>query len=78
MAALKLLGTLGLLASLSIAGTLAPKECPADSPLSCQDSSAAEDTCCVNSPGGLVLLTQFWDTDPVTGPDDSWTLHGLW
>ena len=21
---------------------------------------------------------QFWDTDPVTGPTDSWTIHGLW
>ncbi|KAH8914203.1 ribonuclease T2 [Atractiella rhizophila] len=25
-----------------------------------------------------LLQTQFWDTDPVTGPDDSWTIHGLW
>ncbi|PGG99534.1 ribonuclease T2 [Blastomyces parvus] len=53
-----------------------PTECPADSELSCQGSS--QDTCCFNSPGGLLLLTQFWDTDPVTGPADSWTIHGLW
>jgi hypothetical protein len=24
------------------------------------------------------LQTQFWDTDPVTGPSNSWTIHGLW
>ncbi|RWA10200.1 hypothetical protein EKO27_g4911 [Xylaria grammica] len=29
-------------------------------------------------PGGDVLLTQFWDTAPSTGPSDSWTIHGLW
>ncbi|KAL8886545.1 MAG: hypothetical protein Q9215_005767 [Flavoplaca cf. flavocitrina] len=38
----------------------------------------AADTCCFNAPGGLLLLTQFWDTNPPTGPDDSWTVHGLW
>jgi hypothetical protein len=45
--------------------------------LSCQASNV-RDTCCVNAPGGLLLLTQFWDTTPVTGPVDSWTVHGLW
>ena len=24
------------------------------------------------------MQTQFWDTDPVTGPTTSWTIHGLW
>ncbi|KAE8146884.1 ribonuclease T2-like protein [Aspergillus avenaceus] len=52
--------------------------CPSDIPYSCQNSTAVEDTCCFNSPGGALLLTQFWDTDPATGPSDSWTLHGLW
>jgi hypothetical protein len=33
---------------------------------------------CFNSPGGALLQTQFWDTAPVTGPVDSWTVHGLW
>ena len=46
--------------------------------LSCHNSSAVEDLCCFNSPGGSLLQTQFWDTDPQTGPDDSWTIHGLW
>jgi ribonuclease T2 len=34
--------------------------------------------CCFESPGGLLLQTQFWDTHPATGPADSWTIHGLW
>ena len=54
--------------------------------LSC--SAAAQpglvDSCCVETFGGLVLSTQFWDT--YTGleskgqvlPKNSWTLHGLW
>ncbi|KAK2791366.1 ribonuclease T2-like [Emmonsiellopsis sp. PD_33] len=58
------------------ANIFGPKECPADGEISCQGSS--DDTCCFNEPGGLLLLTQFWDTDPVTGPTDSWTIHGLW
>ncbi|KAI0450979.1 ribonuclease T2 [Xylaria acuta] len=41
-------------------------------------NSSSVDACCVNKPGGLFLQPQFWDTDPVTGPDDSWTIHGLW
>ena len=69
---------MGLFAlSTLVAGVLAgPKACEADAPLSCQGD--AEASCCFNAPGGALLLTQFWDTDPVTGPKDSWTLHGLW
>ncbi|KIV99991.1 hypothetical protein, variant [Verruconis gallopava] len=52
--------------------------CPSDLPLSCQNTTAIQDLCCFNSPGGQLLQTQFWDTDPATGPDDSWTIHGLW
>ncbi len=51
--------------------------CSGDGPLSCHNSTAV-DTCCFNYPGGQLLQTQFWDTDPATGPSDSWTLHGLW
>ena len=53
--------------------------------LSCppQDPSLV-DSCCVETFGGLLLSTQFWDT--YTGlessgqllPTDTWTLHGLW
>ena len=46
--------------------------------LSCHNTSVVEDLCCFNAPGGALLQTQFWDTNPATGPEDSWTLHGLW
>ncbi|KAI0876263.1 ribonuclease t2 [Hypoxylon argillaceum] len=52
--------------------------CSADLPLSCSNTTAVQDLCCFNYPGGDILLTQFWDTDPSTGPSDSWTIHGLW
>jgi hypothetical protein len=52
--------------------------CPVDSPLSCHNSTEAPDSCCFIYPGGQILQTQFWDTSPVVGPVDSWTLHGLW
>ncbi|KAI0154938.1 ribonuclease t2 [Xylariaceae sp. FL1272] len=58
--------------------TAASLTCPNDLPLSCQNTTAVADTCCFNAPGGDLLLTQFWDTDPSTGPSDSWTVHGLW
>ncbi|KUJ15842.1 putative ribonuclease T2 [Mollisia scopiformis] len=64
-----------LLLRLSLAGT--PESCPANAAdLSCSGSST--NTCCINSPGGLFQQVQFWDTDPATGPSDSWTIHGLW
>lgn len=54
--------------------------------LSCSPGAQAglADSCCVETYGGLVLSTQYWDT--YTGlesqgqilPKDSWTLHGLW
>ncbi|KAI0030964.1 ribonuclease T2-like protein [Vararia minispora EC-137] len=56
--------------------TAASSGCPADGPISCQSSGAA--SCCLENPGGLILQTQFWDTNPSTGPDNSWTVHGLW
>jgi ribonuclease T2 len=46
--------------------------------LSCHNTTVVENLCCFNAPGGQILQTQFWDTNPPTGPDDSWTLHGLW
>lgn len=46
--------------------------------LSCHNTSAVENLCCFNYPGGALLQTQFWDTNPSTGPSDSWTIHGLW
>lgn len=46
--------------------------------LSCHNTATVQDTCCFNSPGGQLLQTQFWDTNPPTGPVSSWTIHGLW
>ncbi|KAH8891975.1 ribonuclease t2 [Thozetella sp. PMI_491] len=63
----------------AVSGALASSlSCPVDAPLSCQNTTSYENTCCFNYPGGDLLLTQFWDTDPSTGPADSWTIHGLW
>ncbi len=68
-------------------GGPSPDQCRhAKAELSC--SAAAQpglvDSCCVETFGGLVLSTQFWDT--YTGleshgqllPKNAWTLHGLW
>jgi ribonuclease T2 len=53
--------------------------------LSCPSQNASDvDSCCVETFGGLVLSTQFWDT--YTGlesqgqvlPKDTWSLHGLY
>lgn len=52
--------------------------CPASGPYSCQNTTAQANTCCFNSPGGALLQTQFWDTNPASGPSNSWTIHGLW
>jgi ribonuclease T2 len=55
----------------------ASTSCPL-SEVSCQTMYHGQDTCCFNYPGGQMLQTQFWDADPAVGPDDSWTIHGLW
>ncbi|KAJ7772897.1 ribonuclease T2 [Mycena maculata] len=51
--------------------------CPTNGTASC-GKPAGTNTCCFETPGGLLLQTQFWDTDPPDGPTDSWTIHGLW
>ncbi|KAA8893678.1 ribonuclease T2-like protein [Sphaerosporella brunnea] len=67
---MSLLYSLFTLASLALAqGNSA---CP--NILSCH-ATAPVDTCCTESPGGLVLSTRFWDN---LGPKQRWTLHGLW
>ncbi|TGJ87193.1 hypothetical protein E0Z10_g1606 [Xylaria hypoxylon] len=60
--------------------TLAPRATCSTIVQSCSSaaSSSSISSCCVNKPGGQFLQTQFWDTDPVTGPSNSWTIHGLW
>jgi ribonuclease T2 len=52
--------------------------CPIDIPLSCSNDTLVEDLCCFEYPGGVILLTQFWDYNPSVGPLDEFTLHGLW
>ncbi|SJX62821.1 related to ribonuclease M [Sporisorium reilianum f. sp. reilianum] len=50
-----------------------------DTCLSCSTAPTCPlDPCSTNTPGGLLLLTQFWDFAPAIGPADSWTIHGLW
>jgi len=55
----------------------APDVCT-NTQLSCHNTTAVANTCCFNAPGGLLQQTQFWDTNPATGPTNSWTIHGLW
>ncbi|KAF8511730.1 ribonuclease T2 [Hysterangium stoloniferum] len=51
-------------------------ECPQPPVLSCSVAATSVDTCCVLSPGGILVHTQFWDLD--VGQPDSWGIHGLW
>ncbi|GEQ68411.1 hypothetical protein JCM33374_g2079 [Metschnikowia sp. JCM 33374] len=51
--------------------------CPSNLPESCT-STSIDNSCCYESPGGVLVQTQFWDYNPATGPSDSFTLHGLW
>jgi len=55
----------------------ASSSCPTPE-ISCKTKYHGQDTCCFNYPGGQMLQTQFWDVDPPVGPDNSWTIHGLW
>lgn len=75
-------GTLGLLSlqnytSLRFLQDTGSPTCPLPQ-LSCKTQYDNQDTCCFNHPGGHILLTQFWDAEPAVGPDDAWTIHGLW
>ncbi|QPG74927.1 hypothetical protein FOA43_002265 [Brettanomyces nanus] len=53
-------------------------QCPVDTPLSCSNKTEVDDSCCFEYPGGIILQTQFWDYYPPVGPEDKFTLHGLW
>ncbi|KAG2076934.1 ribonuclease T2 [Suillus decipiens] len=53
--------------------------CGTSGPISCSNTNTpAADTCCYESPGGLIMQTQLWDTDVAGSPENSWTIHGLW
>lgn len=58
-------------------GSAFSSNCPSDAGVSCS-SSNQEASCCFESPGGVLVQTQFWDYSPSTGPSDLFTLHGLW
>ncbi|EGW31078.1 uncharacterized protein SPAPADRAFT_141979 [Spathaspora passalidarum NRRL Y-27907] len=53
-------------------------QCPIDIPISCTNSTPIVNSCCFESPGGMLLQTQFWNYNPAFGPDDEFTIHGLW
>lgn len=53
-------------------------QCPINLPMSCTNSTPIHNSCCFESPGGILLQTQFWDYYPPIGPNDTFTLHGLW
>lgn len=52
--------------------------CPADPPLSCSADAGTSDSCCYEGVNGVMLMTQLWDYDPAIGPEDLFTIHGLW
>jgi len=56
---------------------LASSSCSTSGPASCQNTTVETNLCCFEGQG-LIQQVQFWDTDPSTGPSDSWTIHGLW
>ncbi|KAF9531911.1 ribonuclease T2 [Crepidotus variabilis] len=57
---------------------LISSSCSTSGSASCHNTTSQSNLCCFESPGGLLLQTQFWDTNPSTGPSTSWTIHGLW
>lgn len=61
------LPVIALTGSAVAAGGGDASSCPNDIPLSCHNSTAVENTCCF-IPSGQLLQTQFWDTEPATGP----------
>ncbi|SLM36594.1 Ribonuclease T2-like [Lasallia pustulata] len=73
----RILFVAALLGSAHRASAGRPPFCP-NATLSCHNTTVIANTCCFNAPGGQLLQTQFWDTDPATGPADHWTVHGLW
>ncbi|KAJ6166630.1 hypothetical protein N7470_002077 [Penicillium chermesinum] len=75
---LQTLGSLWLSQTADEKPSLGTSSSCSGSEISCQAKYHGQDTCCFNYPGGQMLQTQFWDVDPSLGPDDSWTIHGLW
>ncbi|KAM9924311.1 hypothetical protein OXX59_004619 [Metschnikowia pulcherrima] len=74
----KLLSSFARLGSSQSIFTAGAQSCPANLPLTCTNSTPIHNSCCFESPGGIMLQTQFWDYFPAIGSNDSFTLHGLW
>ena len=56
---------------------MGPPVCPPSTPMSCVNGTSTGNDCCVQNPG-YILQAQFWWIDPSIGPNDSFTIHGLW
>lgn len=63
--------------ALSLTNPALLSSCGLGGSLSCHNTTVQPDLCCFNAPGGLILQTQFWDTNPPTGGNENWTIHGL-
>lgn len=48
--------------------------CPTghDVPYSCHNTTVQSNSCCFESPGGLMMQVQLWDTTGQTGQHDQW------
>jgi len=50
--------------------------CPNPPIVSCSPQAQSTSSCCVVTPGGVLVHAQFWDLN--IGQADSWGIHGLW
>nr|BAS29954.1 ribonuclease T2 [Sphaerocreas pubescens] len=47
--------------------------------VSCVNYTVPVNSCCTELKGGLMMITELWQSGtPQNGPDDKWTIHGLW
>lgn len=79
-----------LMQSFFLQETFHTSQCPLDLPLTCQNETSIDNSCCFEFPGGIFMQTQFWNSKPSKrdlneteivkelGPLDSFTVHGLW
>lgn len=79
-----------LLNSYLLQNTFQVDKCPLNTPLTCQNETSIDNSCCFEYPGGIFMQTQFWNSKPSKrdlneteivnelGPLDSFTVHGLW
>ncbi|KAG9045986.1 ribonuclease T2-like [Tulasnella sp. UAMH 9824] len=51
--------------------------CGTSGPQTCHNTTAQSNLCCFESPGGQIVQVQFWDTNPSTGPTNSWSRRSM-